>query len=44
MLHDEVLLLGILIFKVLSTRNIFWGLRRPIRRADNLATFMYQLS
>ena len=28
----------------MSTRNIFWGLRRPVRRADNLTTFMCRLS
>ena len=28
----------------MSTRNISWGLRRPVRRADNLTTFMCRLS
>jgi len=28
----------------MSTRNIFWGWRRPVRRADNLTTFMCRLS
>ena len=28
----------------LSTRNISWGLRWPVRRADNLTTFMCQVS
>jgi len=28
----------------MSTRNISWGYRRPVRRADNLTTFMCQLS
>jgi hypothetical protein len=28
----------------MSTRNISWGWRRPVRRADNLATFMCRLS
>ena len=28
----------------MSTRNISWGKRRPVRRVDNLITFMYQLS
>ena len=28
----------------MSTRNISWGLRRPVRRADNLTTFMCWLS
>jgi len=28
----------------MSTRNISWVLRRPVRRANNLATFMCQLS
>jgi hypothetical protein len=27
-----------------STRNISWGWRRPVRRADNLTTFMRRLS
>jgi hypothetical protein len=27
----------------MSTRNISWGLRRPVRRADNLTTFICQL-
>jgi hypothetical protein len=28
----------------MSTRNIFWGWNRPVRRADNLTTFMGWLS
>ena len=28
----------------MSTRNIFWGSRRQVRRADNLTTFMCRLS
>jgi hypothetical protein len=28
----------------MSTRTISWGQRRPVRRADNLATFMCRLS
>jgi len=28
----------------MSTRNISWGLRRPVRRADNLTIFMCRLS
>jgi len=28
----------------MSTRNISWGYRRPVRRADNLTTFMSRLS
>jgi hypothetical protein len=28
----------------MSTSNISWGQRRPVRRADNLATFMCRLS
>jgi hypothetical protein len=28
----------------MSTRNISWGERQPVRRADNLTTFMCQLS
>jgi len=28
----------------ISTRNIFWEQRRPVRRADNLTTFMCRLS
>ena len=28
----------------MSTRNISWGLRRPVRTADNLTTFMCRLS
>ena len=28
----------------MSTRNISWGLMRPVRMSDNLTTFMYQLS
>jgi len=28
----------------MSTRNVSWGLRRPVRRADNLTTFMCRLS
>jgi len=28
----------------MSTRNISWGKRRPVRRADNLTTFMCRLS
>jgi len=28
----------------MSTRNVTWGLRRPVRRADNLTTFMCRLS
>ena len=28
----------------ISTRNISWGWRRPVRRADNLTTFMCRLS
>jgi len=28
----------------MSTRNISWGLRRPVRRADNLTTLMCRLS
>jgi hypothetical protein len=28
----------------ISTRNISWGLRRPVGRADNLTTFMCRLS
>jgi len=28
----------------MSSRNISWGLRRPVRRADNLTTFMCRLS
>jgi hypothetical protein len=28
----------------LSTRNNSWGQRRPVRRADNLTTFMCRLS
>jgi len=27
-----------------STRNISWGKRRPVRRADNITTFMCRLS
>jgi hypothetical protein len=27
----------------MSTRNPSWGLRRPVRRADSLTTFMYRL-
>ena len=26
------------------TRNVSWGQRRPVRRADNLTTFMCRLS
>jgi len=28
----------------MSTRNISWGWRRPVCRADNLTTFMCRLS
>ena len=28
----------------MSTRNISWGYRRPVRRADNLTNFMCRLS
>jgi hypothetical protein len=28
----------------ISTRNISWGYRRPLRRADNLTTLKYRLS
>ena len=28
----------------MSTRNISWGYRRPVRRADNLTTFICRLS
>jgi hypothetical protein len=28
----------------MSTRDVSWGQKRPVRRADNLTTFMYQLS
>ena len=28
----------------MSTRNISWGIRRPVRTADNLTTFMCRLS
>jgi len=28
----------------MSTRNISWGQRRPVREADNLTTFMCRLS
>ena len=28
----------------MSTRNIYWGLRRPVRKADNLTTFMCRFS
>jgi hypothetical protein len=28
----------------MSTRNIYWRLRRPVRRAENLTTFMCRLS
>jgi len=28
----------------MSTRNVSWGQRRPVLRADNLTTFMYRLS
>ena len=28
----------------ISTRNISWGWRRPVRKADNLTTFMCRLS
>ena len=28
----------------ISTRNISWGQRRPVRRADNLTTFVCRLS
>jgi len=28
----------------MSTRDISWGSRRPVRRADNLTTFMCRLS
>jgi len=28
----------------MSTRNTSWGLRRPVRRADNLTTFVCRLS
>jgi hypothetical protein len=28
----------------MSTRNISWGKRWPVRRADNLTTLMYRLS
>jgi hypothetical protein len=28
----------------MSTRNISWGWRRPMRRADNLTTFLCRLS
>ena len=27
----------------MSTRNISWGYRRPVRRADNFTTFMFAL-
>jgi hypothetical protein len=30
--------------KEMNTRNIFWGYRRPVRRADNLTTFMCRMS
>jgi len=30
--------------KEMSTRNVSWGWRRPVRRADNLTTFMCRLS
>jgi len=29
---------------VMGTRGIFWGLRRRVRRADNLTTFTCRLS
>jgi len=28
----------------MSTRNVSWGQRRPVRRGDNIATFMCRLS
>jgi len=28
----------------MSTRNVTWGKRRPVLRADNLTNFMYRLS
>jgi len=28
----------------MSTRNVSWGQRRPVRRADNLTTFVCRLS
>ena len=28
----------------MSTRNVSWGVRRPVRMADNLTTFMCRLS
>ena len=28
----------------MSTRNVFWGLKRPVCRADKLTTFMCRLS
>jgi hypothetical protein len=28
----------------MSTRNISWGYRRPVRRADKFTTFMFRLS
>jgi len=28
----------------MSVRNISWGVKEPVRRADKLATFMYRLS
>jgi len=28
----------------MSTRNVSWGYRRPVRRADNLTTLMCRLS
>jgi len=28
----------------MNTRNVSWGYRRPVRRADNLTTFMCRLS
>jgi len=28
----------------MSTSNIYWGVKRPVRRAENLTTFMCQIS
>jgi hypothetical protein len=42
---SHVILLAALCFQTeMSTRNISWGLRRPVRRADSLTTFMCALS
>jgi hypothetical protein len=28
----------------MNTRDMFWGYRRPVRKADNLTTFMSGMS